>query len=232
MDETTVSLESQIKLDTLRKSIMAELNLPKLSIEDLEGTLCSLIGMESETFDNSMNDLVLRRYYNYFLTVIFPRIYNMIELKRTPKDHIKYADSEDDMSKKNINNLHAEAIRQAIEFYGYSVNDGFLINNFNSHEVHISDELLTLMSMKDIFRVKYNYNPEIATKFPMIEFDYKLQDWVEYAYSVQERLASLENTLNDKVVDFKQNLDIYEYHISLYREYQNVINQQIHGKTK
>lgn len=232
MDETMVSLESQIKLDTLRKSVMAELNLPNLSIEELEGTLRSIISIESETFDNSMNDLVLRRYYNYFLTGIFPAIYNMIESKRTPQDHIKYVDSEDDVSKKTINKLHAEAIRQAIEFYGYSVNDGFLINNFNSHEVHISDELLALMSMKDIFRVKYNYNPEIATKYPMIEFNYKLQDWVEYAYAIQERLAFLESTLNDKIVDFKQNLDIYEYHISLYREYQNIINRQIDGKVR
>ena len=88
------------------------------------------------------------------------------------------------------------------------------------------------MYTDDLFMVQNNYNPEIATKFPMIEFNYKLQDWVAYAYAVQERLVTLENTLNEKIPDFKQVLDIYEYHISLYQQYQNIIKENLRGKLR
>ena len=198
----------------LKEKIVNELGFQGLDDDEIEKSLKLLIGLESENFDNSMNDLVLRKYYNYFLDDIFPAIYSMITLKEIPSVNIKYYNN-----KKEINALNKEALNRSLAAYFYSINDGFLVNTVNSHESHLTGELEKLIVKDDVFRTDYKYDPKIMSKHPVIDFNYDIRKWISYAIYVQKRLSEIEKNLNDKIPDFEQSSELYEYHIKLYRDY-------------
>ncbi len=206
--------QQKMEFNKLKEKIVNELGFQGLNDEEIEDALRMLINVETEAFNNSMNDLVLRKYYNYFIDYILPEIYIMISSRQTPKDHIQYYEY-----KQKINEKNKKAIMSSLNAYFYSVNNGFLVNTVNSHEAHLADELEGILMKDDIFRIDYNYNSDIATKYPAIDFDYNLENWVLYASYIQDRLFEIENNLNDKVPSFKQTLAMYEQHIKLYKDY-------------
>ncbi len=208
-------LETQeLKFAELKKQITNELNLQALSDDEIEESLKALIQIETEAFDNSMNDLVLRKYYCYFIDNIFPLIYAMITSHKTPQNHLKYFEL-----KKKINEKNRVLLKKSFDDYFYKVGNGFIVNTLNSHEVHMVDELEEIWQKKDLFMVDHNYDDSIATKYPEPKFDYDLNFWVLYAADIQKKLFLIEQSLAEKIPDFASSLALYEHHLKLYLEY-------------
>lgn len=215
MDISKELLEQEkLEFAKLKQKIASEIGLYGLSDDEMESALKTLISMESENFDNIMNDIVLRKYYHYFLNYIFPQIDTMLTLGKTPPVHLKYFEDKQEINEKNRN-----AINNSLNTYCYHVCDEFIVNSITGHKSPITAELMNLIKKKDIFRVSYNYDVKVATSHPAPAFNYNVDSWLNYASYVQNRLISIDNRLKKRIPAFEQSIEMYEKHVKLYKEY-------------
>lgn len=183
--------------------------------DEIEEALKRLLAMESEMFDNSMNDLVLKKYYESFLKDVYPQI-RILTRKNNNNNSL-------DLSllfeKNKINEANHKAIKSALATYFYQVKDGCLLNVLNSHEVLLSEELKRIIRTRDIFQKESHLNENIRAKHLDIKYNYRPSYWEIYFDVMRKDLHTVNKQLEDKIPDFASNLEIYEYHIKLYIEY-------------
>ncbi len=213
-----------ISMELLEKEKMDFLNL-KMQIkeelgfdgtdDEIEETLEKFLSLESEIFNISLNDIVLKRYYEYFLENVYPTVMDFIEINNNSDK----ADTSLLLSKNKINRKNKKAIEFALKDYFCTINNDYLLNQLNSHEVLISSELRQVVSNSDIFQKNNHLNKSITGNYPSIKYNYNYSFWKNYSNIVSKVIESLNKRLESKIPDFEESLNSYEYHIGLYKEF-------------
>ena len=198
--------------------------------DEIEDSLKNLLSMESEVFNNSMNYLVLKKYYECFLSDIYPLVESLVQ---TNKDDNQLQTGLV-LVENGILRLNRWAISNALSTYCCEVNDQYLLNTLNSHEVLLLDNLKKVIETNNIFRKDRHLNKDICGKFADTdnEYNYSQSFWKEYANTVKMVLNSIDKRLEKEIPDYKNSLEIYEYHIKLYKKFNSSYNELKEEKMK
>lgn len=198
---------------SLKKEIEDEFDIN--SNDDIKEDLKRILALETEIFNISLNDIVLKRYYEYFMEKVYPLV--LFVTKKNSK-----FDGIDTLSlpvKGRINEENRNAIKLALADYALERKDDYLLSKLNSHEVLLSNELREVMNKKDIFQRNSNLNKDIQSKYAEIKYNYSYSFWQGFGNVVMRVIESLEKRLSSKIPDFAENIKTYEYHISLYKRF-------------
>ena len=210
--------------EKIKDEIINKFSFIGLNDEEIKEALEKLIKLQGEALEGNIQKLVLRRYYYYFLTYVYPQIRVMLNVNNNNSSLLQSLFD----YKKDINQKNLKYIEQALNDYGFyfqkplndfkDLENNPLINVVTGKEVTMDDNL-EYFAKKDLFMMEHSYNKEFMTKHPSIEYNYNVNYWENYAENIKKRFDYLNEYLYKQIPSFNDNENDYLEYLEDYKKY-------------
>lgn len=206
-------IETVDELRDLKRQIIRDYSFYDQNDEQMLVNLKDLIDLDTEQFEEFINEIVLRRYYASYLSKIAPWI---LELVRKNNYFIlapMYIKERDELLEENHKLLY-----EALNCYGLTIEGDCLESSITNRKFPISTQIV-YANRKNMFEDDKEYDERIRATHKMIEYNYNPLTWECKINTIKLRLADIETVLHDNIPSFDSKIKDYENMINTYREF-------------